>query len=166
MAEAVKDRSAYQRDYYEKRRDDLSQKRKQKYRSDPDARRRAIEASRAYRAKRKQLKEAQRSENGSAPSGNRPRPAVTINIGGLTVKAHTISELSKRIERSRDTINNWINNGTIPKTPFRSKRGDRLYSDGMIITIKIAIHARNVVRRDSGVREEILNGWRELGVEI
>jgi DNA-binding transcriptional MerR regulator len=83
------------------------------------------------------------------------------------VLASTITVAAERIGRSVDTLNHWSKVGLLPVTPLRSPRGDRLYTDGMILVMKMAIMKRGQVSvKDQTFRAEIVSGWRELGVEI
>lgn len=167
MAEATKDRSDYQRDYYERQKEALSLKRKERYRSDPEARRKSIEASRTYRLKKKAERDA-KIARGEIPVGHKtgPRKPVLLKVGGKKVNGYTITVLAERLSRSADTVNKWISSGVIPATPFRSKRDDRLYTDGMILVVKLAIQSRGIVRKDGGARDEIIKGWHNLGINI
>ena len=163
----VKDRSDYQRDYYDKKKKELSKSRKEKYRSDPEARKKAVEASRLYRLKLRAAKDVKRSK-GELPAAHEkgPRKAIWLKVNGENVEAYTITTVAKHISRSQETVNNWINCGIIPKTPFRSKRGDRLYTMGMILGIKFAVQGRVGTRDKKVTKAEIVEGWEDLGISI
>lgn len=161
-----KDRSEYLKNYYAERRDELSEKRKAKYRSDPAARARAIEASRRYREEQRQKKKAM-IERGEIEAPHRgPRAPVMVEVAGKQVEAFTITTFAEQIGRSAEAINHWINVGIIPKTPFRSDRGDRLYTDAMMLAVKLVIQRHGLVSRRSSAGEEIREKWKEIGVEI
>lgn len=160
-----KDRREYQRFYYQQRKEELSNKRKQKYREDPEYRQKVMEASKAYRDKQK-IKMAKLKAAGKIISKRHrgPRKPVVLNINGKAVYAYTLSTLAERVGRSRDTINHWISIGTIPKTPLWSKRGDRLYTDAMILIVKMAVQTRGVVGHNPMMRAEIAAGWSDIGI--
>jgi hypothetical protein len=165
MNESGSGRRDYQHDYYLKNKDELSKRRKSKYQNDPIARERAKESARLYRAKKKAERDRLRSE-GKLPRAKSvgPREPIDIEIDGKMFKGYTITILSNRIGRSKDTINHWINIGTVPKTPFRSTRGDRLYTDGMILAIKMAIQSKGIIGYSSEIYNKISSDWMKIGV--
>ena len=165
MSSTAKDRKEYHSGYYKRHKQELSDKRKKKYRDDPAVRQKAIDASRAYRAKKKQER-AEMIDKGLLPPPRErgPRKPVIVDIGGVRSWANTITVFAQRINRSVEAINNWINIGTLPRTPLRSSRGDRLYTDGMIRVVKTAVFARGIVGKSKDVYEEVKRGWEKLGV--
>lgn len=163
--EKISDRSIYQRDYYKRKKDELSEKRKARYRSDPDVRKRAKESSKRYR----ELKKVERRrmiDEGliDVSKKRRHRRQEKVYVNGSLRSAYTITTMAERLGRSHNTLNNWICNGIIPKTPFRSKRGDRLYTDAMILIIKMAIQPIKRMGKDFNVRARIEEGWERYGV--
>lgn len=161
-----KDRSEYQRFYYEKRKEELSIKRKKKYKEDPEYRNKVLDGSRNYREKLKIKREKLRAAGKIVSKRHKgPRLPVTVEVNGKSVYAYTISTLAERIGRSINTVNHWAMIGEIPPTPLWSKRGDRLYTDAMILIVKMAVQSRGIVRNGGGMRGEILDGWRDLGIE-
>jgi len=166
-SEVRKDRSAYQKAYYESKRQELSAKRKSRYRSDPEARRKAIENARAYRIKKKAERDRLIKEGKIEPKyATGPRLPVDVEVDGRLVPAYTITTVSKRVKRSVAALNAWSNSKMMPLTPFRSPRGDRLYTDGMIMVIKMAVQSRGLVRKSDGLYGEIVEGWKEIGIRV
>jgi len=162
-----KDRSLYQREYYESHKEELSKKRKEKYQNDSEYREKVKEASRRYREKKRVEREALKKEGKwPKPKKRGPRTIVMVNLNGKKVEAYTIPVLAKKIRRSISTVNKWITVGTIPKTPFLSKTGGRLYTDAMVLVIKMAIQSRGIVGDDPEVRKEIVEGWKRFGIPI
>ena len=162
---AAKDRSDYQSEYYEKNKDKLADKAASRYKDDPEYRQRAIEVSRKHRAKKKKERDKIRAAGElpkRKPTTSKP---VYVDIGGEQVLVHRIAVLAKRIGRSVDALNKWISNGSVPQTPFRTRRGDRLYTDGMILVVKFAVQAKGIVGHNKEVYDEIVNGWAELEIE-
>jgi hypothetical protein len=165
--EQAQSRRQYQREYYLQRKEELSRDRKEKYRTDPEYREKAKEAARQYReSRRRQV--AHLREIGKLPPVTRergPRKAVQVEVDGEAVPAYTITTLASRLNRSVAVVNYWIRSGLLPKTPFRSARRDRLYTDGMILVVKMAVNKRGVVKgKDKSFTEEIVNGWAEIGI--
>jgi len=164
--EAKKDRKEYFQNYYEEHKTDLSQKRHDRYHSDPEYRERAKAAARAYRQKKKEERERLRASGKLPPARPKgPRKPVSVMVRGETHKAYTVTIAAERLNRSVDTINYWTKVGLLPVTPIRSKRGDRLYTDAMIMVMQMAISRRGkVALHDDSFREEIESGWKEIGV--
>lgn len=167
MTEAeVKDRSEYQREYYSKRKDKLSQDRKDKYNKDPAYREVAIAHAREYRRKKRDERERLRAEGKLPPprSGG-PRKPTEVIINGQKRMAYTITIAAQKLDKSKSTINNWTRHGILPATPLRTKGGDRLYTEGMILVIELAISKRvRVSSKDDSFYQEVVDGWQELGV--
>jgi hypothetical protein len=165
MKEQAIDRSSYQRDYYERKKGELSEKRKARYRRDPEVRERAKDAARRYREKKKAEREQMIAEGIISPSKKAvKRRKEVVLVNGVKKNAYTITTLAKRIGRPVYTVNSWINIGTIPKTPFRSKRGDRLYTDGMILIVKMTCQPFKRIGKNKAVYERIKSGWERYGV--
>ena len=162
-------RRDYQREYYLQRKEKLSRRRKDRYRSDPEYREKAKAAARQYREERRR-QVAHLREIGELPPPIRqrgPRKPVDVEVRGEMVKAYTISTLASRINRSSSAINFWTRAGLLPKTPLRSARGERLYTDGMIEVVKTALDKRSAVReKDKSFAREIRQGWRDLGIAV
>ena len=164
----ARSRSDYYRQYYEDHRDDLSDKRRDRYQTDPEYREKAKAAARLYRQKKKAERDQLRAEGKLPPARPKgPRKPVEVAVNGSRALAHTITVAAERIGRSVDTLNHWSKVGLLPITPIRSPRGDRLFTDGMILVVNMAVMKRGEVSvKDSTFRVEIENGWRELGLEI
>lgn len=164
----ARSRSEYYRTYYEDHRADLSDKRRTRYETDPEYRENAKEAARRYRQKKKAERDQLRAEGKLPPARPKgPRKPIEVSVNGTKALAHTITVAAERIGRSVDTLNHWSKVGLLPGTPIRSPRGDRLFTDGMILVIRMAVMKRGEVSvKDGTFKAEIENGWRSLGLEI
>jgi hypothetical protein len=94
---------------------------------------------------------------------------VFVLIGGERVECFTIGQLAKRVNRTQQALNNWQRWDLFPQTPIRTEGNIRLYTAEMIEVVKAAIDSRpgpkQFVRRgDAEFYHQILNGWRELGI--
>ncbi len=168
MTKAARDRSDYFRTYYEENREELSDKRRDRYQSDPEYRERAKEAARVYRAKKKAERDRLIAEGKIEPaSRGGPRKPVEVQVNGRPALAYTITTVANEVGRSVDALNNWAKSGIFPITPLRSAGGDRLYTTAMILVLKDAILKRGTVSaKDESFCEEVLDGWRELGLDV
>lgn len=161
------DRSAYQSMYYEKKRESRSEERKRRYREDPEYREKVKERAKMYRAKKAEERARQIAE-GIIPKRKKQEKTVDrISVSGKMVNAYTITEVAHRVGRSFAALKRWSYLGVLPETPYRSERGNRLYTDAMIMVIKTAILMRGRVKvKDRSFYDDIVEGWRGFGVEI
>jgi hypothetical protein len=163
-----RDRSQYQKQYYEDNRESLSERRKRLYQEDPEYRQAILDRVAQYRASKRQER-AQLRETGALPPSHPrgPREPMGVAVNGVRTVAYTVGRMAVELNRSKDVINYWTRIGLLPQTPYRSPRGDRLYTEGMTIVVKIAIGKRG--RVSAGDREftkEVRRGWEGLGVVI
>jgi len=163
-----RDRSGYQKAYYEKNRDKLSEERKRRYREDPEYRDTMLAQVRAYRIKKRRERERLRKEGKIAPAHpGGPRAPLRVTVGGVSTIAYTVGRVAIEIRRSKDVINYWTRIGLLPQTPFRSPRGDRLYTEGMVLVMQVAIGKRSrVASDDREFTHEIRSGWEGIGVTV
>ncbi len=161
-----RDRGEYFQAYYIERKAELSAAKKQRYDDDPDYRKKAKEAAQRARLRQKIERKRQIASGEIVPvNRSSPRGPGVVIVDGDDVAAYTVTVAAKMIKRSVDTINYWTRIGLFPETPIRSARGDRLYTDGMILVVKTAVARRGkIASSDETFRAEIEGGWRELGV--
>lgn len=168
MKQDKKEKWSYQQ-WYENNKEKLSQKRKDKYQKDPKHRAKVLkqnDISRAKKALDKPFKMRSRLPKKRKPllvkafMGDAVQEATMVHIG----------DFSKSIKRSIATIYKWEKAGLLPRTPFflssKSKQ-ERLYTAGMIDVVKKSLSTRlNVSLSDLRFREEIVAGWKLIGVSI
>ena len=142
------DRKEYNATYYGKNKDELLEKKRARYHSDPEYRQRQIEAARAYRKKV--------SEN---------KPPITVEYGDSRAFAYRVRVLAERVNRSVSTINHWQRLGVLPQTPFYSDGGHRLYTDDMITVVSQVLSMMPKPSSDEAAfRAAILTGWKNMGI--
>lgn len=163
-----RDRSGYQRAYYEKNRDKLSEERKRRYREDPAYRETMLAQVRAYRTKKRKERERLRKEGKiPPPHPGGPRAPLRVTVNGISTIAYTVGRVAIEIRRSKDVINHWTRIGLLPQTPFRSPRGDRLYTEGMVLVMQDAIGKRSRISADDReFAHEIRSGWEGIGITV
>lgn len=118
----------------------LSEKRKMRYKTDPAYRKRVLNLNAAARRVRKaaQFKE-QEAERKARVVGEPPTSrwkSRTIEVNGVEVQAFTIGALARALGRSIQAIRLYEGQGHIPATPYRSPKGDRLYTLDMVNEIR------------------------------
>jgi len=166
MSKEERDRSQYQRDYYESHRDALSERRQERYRGDPAYRDEAIRRARDYRARKRQERERLREQGLlPPPRTSGPRTPLRVLVNGEQTVAYTVGRVAQDLGRSKNTLNYWTRIGLLPPTPYRSPRGDRLYTEAMVLVLRFALGRRpRVSARDREFTEEVRRGWEGLGI--
>lgn len=166
MADEARDRSEYQREYYQRRREELSQQRKERYQDDKAYRQEILDRVREYRAERRAERDRLRAEGAlPLPQPRGPRPPLRVSLNGVMTVAYTVGGMAELLQRSVDVINYWARIGLLPATPYRSPRGDRLYTEGMVMIVKIALNKRGrVAADDREFTREVRQGWEGLGI--
>lgn len=171
MSISSEERKEYQRQYYLRNREKISQRKKDRYQNDPEAREHAKEAAKMYRTKKKAEEDKLRAE-GKFPIVKPKKPKkqekpVRINIGGKICIGYPIEFLANEIGCSVYTIKNWIKAGTIPDTPLKINGRKRLYTDGMILSIKIALQSKGIIWFvDKEMYNKIVEDWKKLGLNV
>ena len=125
--------------YYETNREKISERKKERYQKDSKVRERAKELARLNRAKKKAEMDKLRAEGKIPKSKPRKRNngPIYIIVNGKKCVGLSINDLAENIGRPVSTVKNWIKSGVIPDTPFKTGRGKRLYSIGMILIVKM-----------------------------
>lgn len=154
-------------DWWKKNGDRVNEKRRNRYKTDPEYR----EAQKALSRKNYAAQAKQRDEAGGIVTKvRRFRKAKKIMLNGNVVELFSVGTFAKAIGRMNQTISVWERQGFLPKTPFRtpkdSENGVRLYSRDMIDVVRRVLEEAGHVRREESdtMRERFAAGWRELGV--
>jgi DNA-binding transcriptional MerR regulator len=137
--------------WYEDNAESLNKTRRERYKTDPEYRDRVLALNKAAREKRRAAKEVEKKRETEAVrvrSGTRPWRQVD---GPDAVKMFTIGALARAVGKSVKMIRLWEKNGTIPETPHRSEKGDRLYTLEQIQQIHASLKKQGKVD-DSVVR--------------
>ncbi len=154
----VGNKDGYYDEWYDENKNELLDKRRGKYASDPDYAQKCREAAKEYRRRKK---------SGEISPSKRKQRSTTVVVGGRSLNAWTISKLAEKVGRSVPTINHWSKHGLMPETPIKAAGGNRLYTDEMITVVKRAIQRRGEVsKKDTTFKKEILEGWEKVGVFI
>tara|TARA_Y100000310_G_scaffold23414_2_gene22427 strand:+ start:5759 stop:6262 length:504 start_codon:yes stop_codon:yes gene_type:complete len=158
--EKAKDRSEYQRRYYQDHRDDIVKQRRSRYNDDLEYRERCKAASRKSRARKRE------ERAGEEPAANR-RPVVVEMLDGSEIDAVTVGYVASTIGRSRCTVHAWLRTGVIPEPPFETERGEALFTHDMIEAIEEAIEANegfHIRNKNKEFHDAVLDRWDALGV--
>ena len=120
--------------WYEGNRDVLNQRRRQRYATDPEYRRKVRGWNEDARKKRKEEMQREEAEVRSAVKLRATGTWKTVlhEVDGVQVPMFTIGALAKVLGKGISTIRVWERTGVLPETPYRSTRGDRLYTTEMV----------------------------------
>jgi DNA-binding transcriptional MerR regulator len=150
------DGKSYFQAYYAKNRDELSKKRKERYRTDKKYREQVKQRAMDRYMKQREERLKHLEENPQEPrvrGNNFPR---VMAIEGKDVLVHGVSEFASRVGRNVQTITAWENKGIIPEPTVRDELGRRWYTEEHMDFI--ASLAREY--RSNGGRS--LNDFKEL----
>lgn len=135
------DTSSYFQKWYEINRDDLNSRRRERYKNDPEYRERVQRGNRVTREKRKrEITEEVREEREAVKMlSTGSWRTVEVEVDGVRTRLFTVGAMAKALGKSISTLRVWEQNGFIPKTPYRSSRGDRLYTLEMVESTQAAL---------------------------
>lgn len=130
--------SNYFQQWYESNRDELNQRRRTRYQSDPTYRAKIRSWNQTTREKRKREleKEAREVKRAVKMQPSSTWKTISVEVDGVEVRMFTVGALAKALGKSISTLRVWEQNGTIPETPYRSQKGDRLYTLEMVEAVR------------------------------
>ncbi len=145
--------ATYDQRYYDTHKEELADKRKQKYAEDPEHRQACIDrAKKYYEENREEIRKKSR----------RIPWAVWPGDGGKEEEVYQISALCLALGKKPLTVRLWIREGKIPDTPLRRNR-IRYYTQAMISLAAASVP--DTFRKDwEAVHSEIERAWEALGV--
>lgn len=153
--------------WWEKNREIVLEKRRQRYLNDGEYREKMKEN---VRKRRKKMYEKKVEECPSINVFLRPRRPVTVSLNGSQVVMYGVGMLAARLGKLSSTIVGWEKKGFIPETPFRDKNNNmRLYTNEMIEVVEKAyknnVRNTNIVNK-TAFYDEIKKGWEELQIYL
>lgn len=170
----------YYRKWYEDNKEEISKKRRAKYRDDEEYRQRVLERNREYRKTLSKGKESGGGEGGKAraPANRKARKSrepvlIKIPLHGAMVERRLvhIGDFAKAINRSIQCIYQWERRGVFPRTPFVMKgvrKEERLYLPEMADVVVDVLNQRGhqISLSDPTFGSDVAQGWRAIGVEV
>ncbi len=152
-------KDGYYQKYYEDNKDDINDKRRKRYESDDDYRKRVLKHSQTYRDKKR-----------GRPKVRMPRinQVKTCQAGdGGEVQLFSVGAFATFVQRSVQSISHWEKQGLLPPTPFRDTRGHRLYTRSMIEAVRDEVGGkRRLFPADPEMSDRIMAAWVESGVPV
>lgn len=163
------------KEWYEAHGASLNQKRKRRYVEDSQYRQEVLTRNREARRKARVVRLEERKAARSATTVNVARRqwrAVEWDVGdGKKLKLFTLGMLAQALAKSPRTLYKWEAKGLLPETPYRTDKGDRLYTVVQVEEIKAkleaegklepGIKARASGRPPRGVRRDVVVGGKK-----
>lgn len=170
---AIDDESKWTyKDWYERNKKRLAERRKSKYHSDKKYRQKVLEQNREYRAKKTKERQAKPKPKVRIPKHRKPVDMpVQVNGHAVNVQMVHIGAFARAIGRSVPTIHQWERVGLLPRTPYLLKstsKQERLYTEKMILVVRKVLSTRGptVSSSDPTFRQEITDGWAAAGIAV
>jgi hypothetical protein len=160
----------YFRRYYEEKRDEINEKRKRKYDTDPEYKERVLQASRNYRKRKR--KEKEQGESICRPVGlrglQRIQDVIDEKVGdGNMIRLMSAEAFAQFLGRSVQSLSHWESKGVLPQSPYRGVRGFRYYTIGMMEVVRWWVKDRKrLFPVDPQMFSGIERGWEALGVPL
>lgn len=146
--------------YYEENKDEIAQKRKERYENDPQYREKVLKASRDYRARQRQGRRRVRM-----PRFQKPKIRETGDGG--KIRLYSVGAFAASISRSVQAINHWEKIGILPRTPYRDGRGFRHYTTRMMESVQDQVGTkRRLFPVDPDMYDNICAAWEAGGVPV
>lgn len=132
--------------WYEKNKDKRNAARRKRYSEDQAYRERVLSETREARRQEREKRRAERSKERKASkvvvTGGWKEFKIETDEGEVT--AVTIGALARSIGCSIKALRDWEGKEYIPETPYRSARGDRLYTPKMVLHIKATVEEQGL----------------------
>jgi len=146
----------YYQKWYAENREKVLQKRRERYKNDPDYAERV----------RANARESSKNRKNIPKTGiKKERRPVLVEWNGKQVTGYSISHLAKRCHKTVGTIRHWIRNCTIPETPIKTEAGHRLYTESMIMVVaQVVASQERVPIGCQSTHEKVKSGWEKYGI--
>lgn len=151
--------SDYNKGYYERNKEKLSEARKKKYHEDKEHREKIKENSREYRERNRKLEGFVGDLRGRKKG---PLPPMEHEINGKKVKVYTTGYMARYLGMATSTLRSWIKKGLIPETGiWISNR--RYWTRQMMDAVKTAIEQCSTEKvgqyKNSQFSELVMSNW-------
>lgn len=153
-------RTEYNKRWYEAHRDEISAKRKDKYRNDPEHRMKLMRRSSEYRQGRREVPRVMMRSFKS--------PIIAECGDGGEIVLYSSGVFSAVVRRSSQALSEWEREGIIPRTPYRhGLKGFRFYTVAMMKAVMDEIAGkRRLFPVSPGMKDRILAAWSNSGVPV
>lgn len=117
----------------------LNEKRRDRYHTDPEYKKKVLQQNRESRRKRRAEERKNRPPKEPRQPGEHAWKTTKVRIEGKLQTAYTIGALADKLRCSIQAIRLWERQGLIPEAPFRTPNGDRLYTADSVKEIRAAL---------------------------
>ena len=119
--------ATYNREYYQKNRDRIASRKKDRYEKDPNYRAAIL----TRRNKQRDQEKEERNSPDRVPKAVKPPRLMKVTVNGVdrTVSMYTLGQLSYKLNLQPQTIRKWEIQGIIPPPTYRSRGRHRLYTE-------------------------------------
>lgn len=117
--------------YYAEKGEELNERRRSRYETDAEYRKKILEGNAEYRRRRKRAEKREKAKKRKSVRMERTESqwkTVQMEVDGVTMPMFTIGALARALGRGISTCRVWEREGVLPETPHRSPKGDRLYT--------------------------------------
>lgn len=158
MADDVKE-IEFQKSYYQKKRDAILSRRKERYLSDPAYRAAALQRAAEQKLRRKGERAKAAPTREVVVKGVLKSKLHSVNVGGATLEITMMSggHLARKLGRTIQTIRMWEKKGILPAAMYRDPvTNARLYTEDQVQALVTAM--KEATRKDGSmlVRERIM----------
>ena len=160
------------KDWYERNKSKLAERRKGKYKSDKKYRQKVLEQNREYRSRKAKERQSKPKPKVRIPKHRKPvEMPVQVNGHIENVQMVHIGAFARAIGRSVPTIHQWERLGLLPRTPYLLKsknKQERLYTEAMIVVVRETLSTRGptISSSDPTFWQEVTNGWAAAGIAV
>lgn len=154
------------KEWYEAHGASLNQQRKRRYVDDPVYRQQVLERNRTARKVARATRLIERKAVREATVTNVPRRHMRVvewDVGGKKLTLFTLGMLAQVLAKSPRTLYKWEAKGLLPETPFRTEKGDRLYTVEQIEEIRAKLESLG--KLDLGIKARA-SGRPPRGIEL
>lgn len=140
--------------WYKTNGEEWNSKRRERYAKDPLYRARVLAWSKLTKVRKREdeAKERQDARRAVKMRSTGAWKTVEVEVDGVVIRMFTIGALAKAVGKGISTIRVWERTGVLPETPYRSDKGDRLYTIEMVETVRNAL--RKAGKLKIGVLQE------------
>lgn len=134
-----KEGRSYAADYYKRHREEITARKRERYRTDPEYRSKVLDTKRKEMRRRKLL-EGGKQDYVGAPKGT--KMLLVVNDKSYVTEMFTVTQLCQRSGIKRPVLHSWEKDGWMPRPSYLNSRGHMVYTEHEFFAIHKAIVKR------------------------
>lgn len=123
-----KNKSKWNKNYYEKHKQEILERRRQRYLEDPEFKEKLLRQSREQQKRARQERNARLKEQGLKEDNPKTYRVQLPDGSEIETEMYTTSQVAMFLERKASTIRLWEHIGLLPPSMYRSLQNRRLYT--------------------------------------